>query len=162
VKTFDVVMAMVQRPVEEMFFAQTRETLLASDGIDRAIHLDLTGRKDGVGVAFHISWYLPSTAESRLRLLETFGALNVWVAVPMVLVAKLIGRGQVPQGLSMPEQLDPDLVLEGLAAAGYPLDLREEHVVPGSHDADTAPSSRRTCPRRERPSCVRPQGSRLR
>jgi hypothetical protein len=141
VKPFDVVMAMVQRPVEEMFFAQTPETVLASDGIDRAIHLDVIGRRGGVGVAVHISWYLPSAPEFRLRLLETFGTLNVWVAVPMVLVAKMIGRGQVPHGVSMPEQLDPDLVLEGLAGAGYPLDFHEEQTVPGSHDVAIAPPS---------------------
>jgi saccharopine dehydrogenase-like NADP-dependent oxidoreductase len=126
VKPFDVIMAVVKRPVEGAFLSETRESISNARPMDRVIDMEVIGRKDGVAQRTLISWYHDDSPQLRLQLFETFGAVNIWVAVPMVVAAKMISRGQVPKGVVTPEGLDFELFFRELETMEYPLDVQEK------------------------------------
>jgi lysine 6-dehydrogenase len=127
VKPFDVVMALVDRPAELTATVQTRESILAGRCFDGVLETEVVGRKGGATERIRFTWYIPDSHQLRMELLERFGAVNMWVAVPMVAAAKLIHRGEVPVGVSNPEQLDPGAFLQALAEMDYPMNYSEHH-----------------------------------
>jgi saccharopine dehydrogenase-like NADP-dependent oxidoreductase len=132
VKPFDVLLACVRQPIEENIFAD-REAIINTDRtFDRAVVIETTGRSDGVNVRDCLSWYLPDTSETRARNLDTWGTSETLIALPMIQAVKMISSGQVPKGVSTPEQLDPDVFLGGLREMGYPLDFKVERVELGT------------------------------
>jgi len=126
VKPFDVIMACVKRP-EDNFFAETPENIAKGRNTDRAIFVEASGRRDGVPLRVRLPYYVHVTTELRQRLYETFGTTTVWVAAPMVVAARMVLRGQAPEGVVSPEALDPVVFLKDLHAMGYPITFGEEY-----------------------------------
>ena len=125
VKPFDVVMALVDRPADQTLLREGRAGLAATRDADRAVVVEATGRKDGAARSVRLTWYVRDCAELRLRLFEAYGSAQVWVALPMVVAARIAIRGDVPAGVTLPEQLDPERFLGGLQSMGYPLEILE-------------------------------------
>jgi saccharopine dehydrogenase (NAD+, L-lysine-forming) len=125
VKPFDVIMALVERP-ENNFLRETAESIATSRSIDRAIFVEASGRQCGRPLRVRLPYYVEVTTQLRQRLFEMFGTATVWVALPMVVAAKLILRGQVPAGVLPPEALDPMVFLNEMTAMGYPIQFDEE------------------------------------
>lgn len=129
VKPFDVLMALARRPAETAFFDETPDRVRSRQDIQCAISIEVVGRKHGIRERIVTAWDRNDSSALRVRLFEHFGTVNVWVAVPMLASARLVARGDVPSGVTVPEQLDPELFLRELTVLQYPLDLREERVV---------------------------------
>jgi saccharopine dehydrogenase-like NADP-dependent oxidoreductase len=128
VKPFEVVMALVQHPADTTLFGETADRLAQARDIDRVVVIEAIGRKDGRARTVRLTWYVHDCAELRTRLFEAFGSAQIWVALPMIVAARMILRREVPAGVTLPEQLDPVRFLEELRGTGYPLDPHEEYT----------------------------------
>jgi saccharopine dehydrogenase (NAD+, L-lysine-forming) len=121
VKPFDVLVAVTAHPADQTLFGETPEALAAARDVDRAMVVEVAGRREGRERRVRIVWYLKDDAELRTGLHERFGSAQILVVLPVVGAAKTILRGEVQPGVLLPEQLDPRRFLDDLVAAGYPL-----------------------------------------
>jgi saccharopine dehydrogenase-like NADP-dependent oxidoreductase len=108
VKPFDVVMALVERPADHTVLGETREGVARARDTDRAVVVEASGRKDGQARRIRLNWYVHDGAELRTRLFEAFGSAQIWVALPMIVAAGMILRGELPRGSSCPNSSIPD------------------------------------------------------
>jgi saccharopine dehydrogenase (NAD+, L-lysine-forming) len=126
VAPLDVISAMVRRPVGA-FFVETEENVQLPANHATALEIEVRGAKSGESVTYRLSVILPPTAEERLELFKRFGTVQIYVALPAAIGAKMCIKG-VATGVIAPECLDPIAFLKTMSDMGAPLEFTEERI----------------------------------
>ncbi len=129
VSPFDVLMALVKRPVNS-FLEETEEAAGAPLKVVAGTSVDVKGSERGEDVEYKIFFptFLYLTAEERLEIYKKFGASNVYVAAPVVVGAKMCVQGKTDRGVIAAECLNPLEFLKGMTDLGAPVKFREIQV----------------------------------
>jgi saccharopine dehydrogenase-like NADP-dependent oxidoreductase len=123
VAPIDVVSAMAPPPVDT-FFTESEETVQLPPPSVHAMVVEVKGVQSGEAVAYRLSVVLPPAAEEELRIFRRLGTVNIYVALPAVIGAKMCVAG-VPKGVIAPECLDPVAFLKAMSDMGAPLRFTE-------------------------------------
>jgi len=123
VKPMDVIMALVYKPVNT-FLGEDEATVSRPPTFASSIVMEIKGVKAGEGVAYKII-KSSATAEENLRLYKKLGTTLIFVALPVIVGAKMCMEGEAERGLIGPECLDPIKFLKMMADAGAPVQFEE-------------------------------------
>jgi saccharopine dehydrogenase-like NADP-dependent oxidoreductase len=126
VAPLDVISAMVQRPVSA-FFVETEENVQLPVNHSTALEIEVRGAKSGESVTYRLTVVLPPSAEERLELFRRLGTVQIYVALPAAIGAKMCVEG-VAKGVIAPECLDPMEFLRAMSDMGAPLGFTEECI----------------------------------
>jgi saccharopine dehydrogenase-like NADP-dependent oxidoreductase len=126
VAPLDVISAMVQRPVSA-FFVETEENVQLPVNHATALEIEVRGAKSGESVTYRLTVVLPPSAEERLELFRRLGTVQIYVALPAAIGAKMCVEG-VAKGMIAPECLDPMEFLRAMSDMGAPLGFTEECI----------------------------------
>ncbi len=129
VSPFDVLMALVKRPVNT-FLEEDEDSAKAPLKVVAGTTLEISGWEGEDKVEYDIFFptFLYLTPEERLEIYKKFGASNIYVALPAVVGAKMCVEGKADRGVIAAECLNPIEFLKGMTAMGWPLKFREVHV----------------------------------
>ncbi len=126
VSPLDVLLKLVPSPVNAFF----NEDEVVKHPVDfaRICVIKVKGVKSGKDIEHIISFHynLFATTEERLEIYKKFGTLNIYVALPVIVGAKMCVGGFADKGIIGPECLDPIKFLKTMADMGWPLKFHEE------------------------------------
>jgi len=90
--------------------------------------IKVKGVKSGEDIEYIISfdYNLFTSTEERLEIYKKFGTINIYVALPVIVGAKMCVGGFAEKGIIGPECLDSLNFLKGMADMGWPLKFHEE------------------------------------
>ena len=128
VSPLDVLLRLVPSPVDA-FFAEDEAVKQPFDS-PRICVIKVKGTKSGEDVEYTISfdYNLYTSTEERLEVYQKFGTINIYVALPVIVGAKMCVSGLAEKGIIPPECLDPIKFLKLMADMGRPLKFHEECV----------------------------------
>jgi len=94
---------------------------------DRICVIKVKGVKSGEDIEYIISFHynLFTTTEERLEIYKKFGTINIYVALPVIVGAKMCVGGFADKGLISSECLDPIKFMKMMADIGWPLKFNE-------------------------------------
>lgn len=125
ISPWDVLGKLVRSPANAFF----TEEEVAKSPIDFAkiLVIKVKGVKSGNTMEYTVSYpyTLFATTEERLEIFRKFGTINVYVALPAIIGAKMCVEGEANKGLIGPECLDPLRFLKRMAGAGCPVKFDE-------------------------------------
>jgi len=126
VSPLDVLVKLVPSPVNA-FFDEDEAVKHPFDSA-RICVIKVKGVKSGEDIEYIISfdYNLFTTTEERLEIYKKFGTLNIYVALPVIVGAKMCVGGFADKGMVGPECLDPIKFLKTMADMGWPLKFHEE------------------------------------
>ena len=126
VSPLDVLVKLVPSPVNA-FFDEDEAVKHPFDSA-RICVIKVKGVKSGEDIEYIISfdYNLFATTEERLEIYKKFGTLNIYVALPVIVGAKMCVGGFAEKGMVGPECLDPIKFLKTMADMGWPLKFHEE------------------------------------
>ncbi|MCF8070401.1 MAG: saccharopine dehydrogenase NADP-binding domain-containing protein [Desulfobacterales bacterium] len=126
VAPLDVLMKIVRKPVDT-FLSETAQTAAQPISILAWAAVELIGKCGEDLVEYKIDWpfFMFDTPEKRLAIFNTFGASNIYVALPAVVGAKMCMRKDTPRGVIASECLDPVLFLKIMGEMNAPLEYSE-------------------------------------
>ena len=124
---FDVVMSLVARP-ENDFLGANRGNIETGEKIISLLGVEVDGFQSGRAVNHLANFINVIDDEKRRYLFNTFGAINVLVALPAIVGAKMITAGNANKGVIAPECLDPGVFFGLMSDMGYPIELEETIV----------------------------------
>jgi len=125
VSPLDVLVKLVRPPVNG-FFTEEEPIKLPIDSV-QIMSIRVTGVKSGEDIEYTISYpyNLPATMEERLEIYRKFGTMNINVALPAIVGAKMCVEDDAGRGVIGPECLDPIKFLRMMANMGRPVKLHE-------------------------------------
>jgi saccharopine dehydrogenase-like NADP-dependent oxidoreductase len=125
VSPLDVLVKLVPSPVNAFFTED--EAIKHPVDFARICVIKVKGVKSGEAIERTISFHynLFATTEERLEIYKKFGTLNIYVALPVIVGAKMCVGGFVETGLTSPECLDPTKFMKTMADMGWPLKFQE-------------------------------------
>jgi len=125
VSPLDVLVKLVPSPVNAFFTED--ETVKHPVDFARICVIKVKGVKSGEDVEHIISFQynLFTNTEERLEIYKKFGTLNIYVALPVIVGAKMCVGGFADKGLTSPECLDPIKFMKTMADMGWPLKFQE-------------------------------------
>ncbi len=121
----DVLTKLVRSP-GDAFFTEEETIKHPIDSI-KVMSIRVVGTKSGEGVEHTISYPLANytTEEERLEIYKRFGTINIYVALPAIVGAKLCVEGEAEKGVIGPECLDPIKFLKKMTDMGAPVKFHE-------------------------------------
>jgi len=121
----DVLTKLVRSP-GDVFFTE-EETIKRPIDSFKAMSIRVAGVKSGEDVEYTISYpYVNyTTEEERLEIYNRFGTINIYVALPAIVGAKLCVEGEAEKGVIGPECLDPIKFLKEMSDMGSPVKFHE-------------------------------------
>jgi saccharopine dehydrogenase (NAD+, L-lysine-forming) len=124
----DVLMKLVKRPGNR-FFAENQESILQSD-LTGIVDLCVDGERVGKKLSHNISYrFTDGPNQKRQRhLFDAYGTTMVYVALPVVVGAKMCVCGEVDRGVISSDSLDPSKFFAGMAERGVPFEFEEQIV----------------------------------
>jgi len=125
ISPWDVLEKLVRTPVNAFF---TEEEVAKSPvDFDKSYVIKVKGTKSGSAMEYTLSFPYPLfvTTEERLEVFRRFGTINIYVALPAIVGAKMCVEGKASKGTIGPECLDPLEFLKGMAAMDCPVKLNE-------------------------------------
>ena len=125
VSPLDVLIKLVRPPVNN-FFTEDEAIKLPIDSVE-IMSIRVTGVKSGEDIEYTISYPydLPATMEERLEIYRKFGTMNIYVALPAIVGAKMCVEDDAGRGVIGPECLDPIKFLRMMANMGCPVKFHE-------------------------------------
>jgi saccharopine dehydrogenase-like NADP-dependent oxidoreductase len=126
VAPLDVISALVPRPVGP-FFLETEETVQLPLTSAFALVVEVKGAKSGEDTTYKLTAVVPPSAEERLRMFRRLGTVQIYIALPAAIGAKMCVQG-VAKGVIAPECLDPVEFLKAMSDMGAPLRFTEECI----------------------------------
>ena len=125
VSPLDVLVKLVPSPANA-FFTEDEAVKHPFDSA-RICVIKVKGVKSGEDIEYIISfdYNLFTTTEERLEIYKKFGTLNIYVALPVIVGAKICVGGFADKGIIGPECLDPIMFLKMMADMGWPLKFQE-------------------------------------
>ena len=129
VSPFDVLMALVKRPVNT-FLEEDEESAGAPLKVVAGTTIEVSGweGEDKVEYDLFFPTFLYLTPKERLEIYRKFGASNIYVAAPAVVGAKMCVQGKADRGVIAAECLEPLEFLKEMTEIGAPVRFREVHV----------------------------------
>ena len=126
VSPLDVLVKLVPSPVNAFFTED--EAVKHPVDFAKIMVIKVKGVKSGEDIEYIISfdYNLFATTEERLEIYKKFGTLNIYVALPVIVGAKMCVGGFAEKGMVGPECLDPIKFLKTMADMGWPLKFHEE------------------------------------
>jgi saccharopine dehydrogenase-like NADP-dependent oxidoreductase len=125
VSPLDVLTKLVRSPVNDFF---TEEEIIKRpvDAI-RVMAIKVRGVKSGEDIEYTISYHfdLLATMEERLEGYRKFGTMNIQVALPAIVGAKMCVEDDAGRGVIGPECLDPIKFLKRMTDMGCPVKFHE-------------------------------------
>jgi len=125
VSPWDILGKLVRSPANA-FFAEEE---VAKSPVDFAkiLVIKVKGMKSGDALEYTVSYpyTLFATTAERLEIFRKFGTINVYVALPAIIGAKMCVAEEANRGLIGPECLDPLRFLKRMAGAGCPVKFDE-------------------------------------
>ena len=117
VKPLDVVLSMVPKPCDGFL----TEDPSAMDHMDEtkyvSIMVEVVGNKDGKDVRYNVA--IPTMEAPRKKTYETYGTCKIAVALPAVVGAKMLAKGDKPKGVIFPHDLDANEFLDVMTQTGF-------------------------------------------
>ncbi len=103
VRPLDVLTKLVRSPVNAFFTEE--ETIKRPIDSIKVMSIRVVGMKSGEGVEHTISYPYANytTEEERLEIYNRFGTINIYVALPAIVGAKLCVKGEAKKGVIGPE-----------------------------------------------------------
>jgi len=125
VSPLDVLVKLVPSPANAFFTED--EAIKHPVDFAKIIVIKVKGVKSGEDVEHIISFHynLFATTEERLEIYKKFGTINIYVALPAIVGAKMCVGGFADKGIIGPECLDPIKFLKTMADTGWPVKFRE-------------------------------------
>ena len=125
VSPLDVLVKLVPSPVNAFF--DEDEAVKHPFDSPRICVIKVKGVKSGEDIEYIISfdYNLFATTEERLEIYKKFGTLNIYVALPVIVGAKMCVGGFADKGMVGPECLDPIKFMKTMADMGWPLKFQE-------------------------------------
>ena len=125
VSPLDVLVKLVPSPVNAFF--NEDEAVKHPVDFARICVIKVKGVKSGEDIEHIISFHynLFATTEERLEIYKKFGTLNIYVALPVIVGAKMCVGGFAEKGIIGPECLDPIKFMKTMADMGWPLKFQE-------------------------------------
>ena len=125
VAPLDVLVKLVPSP-SNAFFTED-ETVKQPVDFDRICVIKVKGAKSGEDIEYIISFHynLFTSTEERLEVYKKFGTINIYVALPAIVGAKMCVGGFADKGMIGPECLDPIKFMKTMADMGWPLKFQE-------------------------------------
>ena len=122
----DVLLKLVKHPVEDFLTEDESAAKLPSRFVEPMI-MEIKGKKSGEDVKYTISWFysLFTSYEEKLEFYKKFGTINIAVALPAIVGAKMCMEGEARKGVIAPECLDPVKFLKKMADMGAPVKFHE-------------------------------------
>jgi saccharopine dehydrogenase-like NADP-dependent oxidoreductase len=132
VAPIDVLMKIVRPPVDS-FLSEDENTAKLPPKITGRIAIEVKGSKGTEEIQYKLILPLSifETVEEKLEMYRTFGASNIYVALPAVVGAKMCVEGNAARGVIAAECLDPANFLKRMADMGGPvkfLEVCSKHV----------------------------------
>jgi len=125
ISPWDVLEKLVRTPVNAFF----TEEEVAKSPIDfaKSYVIKVKGTKSGSAMEYTLSYPYPLfvTTEERLEVFRKFGTINIYVALPAIVGAKMCVGGKASKGTIGPECLEPMDFLKGMSAMGCPVKVNE-------------------------------------
>lgn len=125
VSPWDILGKLVRSPANAFF----TEEEVAKSPVDfaRILVIKVKGAKSGNTMEYTVSYpyTLFATTEERLEIFRKFGTINVYVALPAIIGAKMCVEGEANKGVIGPECLDPLTFLKRMTGAGCPVKFDE-------------------------------------
>jgi saccharopine dehydrogenase-like NADP-dependent oxidoreductase len=126
VAPLDVISALVPRPVG-VFFMESQETVQLPLPYAYALVVEVKGGRSGGDVTYRLTVVLPPSPEERGMIFARLGTVQIYVALPAAVGAKMCVRG-VAKGVIAPECLDPMVFLKAMSDMGAPLRFTEDCI----------------------------------
>ncbi len=125
VSPLDVLTKLVRSPVNA-FFTEDETVKLPVD-FAKIMLIKVKGVKSGEDMEYIISYRynLFATTEEMLEVYKKFGTINIYVALPAIVGAKMCMGGFAEKGVIGPECLDPIKFLKMMADMGRPVKFHE-------------------------------------
>ena len=125
VSPLDVLVKLVPSPVNAFFTED--EAVKHPVDFAKIIIIKVKGVKSGEDVEHTISFHynLFATTEDMLEIYKKFGTINIYVALPAIVGAKMCVGGFADKGVIGPECLDPIKFLKTIADMGWPVKFQE-------------------------------------
>ena len=122
----DVLIKLVRPPGND-FFTEEETVKLPIDSV-QIMSIRVTGVKSGEDIEYTISYPydLLATMEERLEIYRKFGTMNIDVALPAIVGAKMCVEDDAGRGVIGPECLDPIKFLKRMTDMGCPVKFHEE------------------------------------
>jgi len=125
ISPWDILGKLVRSPANAFF----TEEAVAKSPVDfnKSLAIKVKGVKSGSAMEHTISYpyTLFATTEERLEIFRKFGTINVYVALPAIIGAKMCVEGEANKGVIGPECLDPLTFLKRMAGVGCPVKFDE-------------------------------------
>ncbi len=121
----DVLVKLVRSPVNDFFTEE--EIIKRPVEAIRVLSIKVRGVKSGEDIEYTISYHfdLLATMEERLEGYRKFGTMNIQVALPAIVGAKMCVEGEAEKGVIGPECLDPIKFLKRMTDMGCPVKFHE-------------------------------------
>ena len=121
----DVLTKLVRPPVNAFFTEE--ETIKRPIDSIKVMSIRVVGTKSGEGVEHTISYPFANytTEEERLEIYKRFGTINIYVALPAIVGAKMCVEDDAGRGVIGPECLDPIKFLKKMTDMGAPVKFHE-------------------------------------
>ncbi len=124
VRPIDLLLQLIPSPGDTFFADDTEQLQYAQQGVngDEWI-LEIDGVVDGKDKSYRLHSFFLS--DQTVKSYELFGTANVFVALPVVIGAKMAVEGSVPSGVVFSEELNTDRFIELLNSTGIELKWSE-------------------------------------
>ncbi len=121
----DVLVKLVRPPVNGFFTEE--ETIKLPVNFVKMMAIKVKGVKSGEDIEYTISYPLDllATMEERLEIYRKFGTMNIYVALPAIVGAKMCVEDDAGRGVIGPECLDPIKFLKRMTVMGAPVKFGE-------------------------------------
>ena len=125
VSPLDVLVKLVPSPVNA-FFTEDEAVKHPVDSASISV-IKVKGVKSGEDIEYILSYdnRLFTNTEERLEIYKKFGTIHIYVALPVIVGAKMCVSGFADKGIIGPECLDPIKFLKTMADMGWPLKFQE-------------------------------------
>lgn len=122
----DVLMKIADKPVDT-FLSETAESVAKPISILAWAATEVSGKCGEESVEYKIDWpfFMFDTPEKRLAIFNTFGASNIYVALPAIIGAKMCMQDDALRGVFTSECLDPALFLKMMGDMNASLEYNE-------------------------------------
>lgn len=117
VKPLDVVLAMVPKPGDGFLTEDPSKFEYMDKTKFVSMMVEVIGTKDGKEVRYNVS--IPTMEVPRQQNYDTYGSAKIAVALPAVVGAKMLAKGNQIKGVVFPHDLDPNEFLEEMSSTGF-------------------------------------------
>ncbi|UCD98721.1 MAG: saccharopine dehydrogenase NADP-binding domain-containing protein [Chloroflexota bacterium] len=124
----DVLMHLVKRPGNS--FLEESERSTPQGDLTGIMEISVDGSHEGEKITHLVSYVFTNGKDEKLKrqLIKTYGTAHVYVALPAVVGAKLVSRGDLEPGVITPDSIVPWSFFTGMAERGVPFKM-EERVI---------------------------------